>query len=181
MRKIPKIMLAAGSVLLLAACATTPVGPMVRVLPAPYKPFEVFQRDHLECERWADSQVAGLADRANNRAVGSAIVGTALGAALGAAAGGGQGAGVGAAAGAVVGTAVGADRSDYAGYSLQRRYDIAYAQCMYSRGNQVPGYAPVAGAAAPPPPNASAPYRSAPPPAPPRELPPPPRRGGERG
>ena len=59
MRKIPKIMLAAGSVLLLAACATTPVGPMVRVLPAPYKPFEVFQRDHFECEQWADSQVAG--------------------------------------------------------------------------------------------------------------------------
>jgi hypothetical protein len=26
--------------------------------------------------------------------------------------------------------------------SLQQRYDLAYAQCMYARGNQVPGFAP---------------------------------------
>jgi hypothetical protein len=47
------------------------------------------------------------------------------------------------------GTAVGAGPSAQANYSLQQRYDLAYAQCMYARGNQVPGYqAPVA---APPP------------------------------
>jgi uncharacterized protein YcfJ len=166
MRKSATIVLAVGSVLLLAACATRPVGPQVRVLPAPYKPFEVFQRDHYECEQWADDQIAGRAEQANNRAVGSAVIGTALGAALGAAAGGGRGAGVGAAAGAVVGTAVGVDQSEHAGYSLQRRYDIAYSQCMYSRGNQVPGYAPLAAGAPPPP-------RNAPPP-PPRGLTPPP-------
>src|SRR5580704_9382761 len=86
MRKSATIVLAVGSVLLLAACATRPVGPQVRVLPAPYKPFEVFQRDHYECEQWADDQIAGRAEQANNRAVGSAVIGTALGAALGAAA-----------------------------------------------------------------------------------------------
>jgi hypothetical protein len=126
---------------------------MVRVLPAPYKPFEVFQQDHYECERWADDSIAGQADRANNRAVGAAVIGTAVGAALGAAAGGGQGAGVGAAAGAVAGTAVGAGQSNDDNYSLQRRYDIAYAQCMYARGNQVPGYnAPLVNTPPPPPP-----------------------------
>jgi hypothetical protein len=26
--------------------------------------------------------------------------------------------------------------------SLQQRYDLAYAQCMYTRGNQVPGFMP---------------------------------------
>jgi hypothetical protein len=178
MRKAATMILAVGSVLLLSACATRPAGPMVRVLPAPYKPFEVFQRDHYECEQWADDQIAGRAEAANNRAVGAAVLGTALGAALGAAAGGGEGAGVGAAAGAVVGTAVGADQSEGAGYSLQRRYDIAYAQCMYARGNQVPGYGRINGGVPPPPP----PGRAAPPPPPaPRSLPPPAPRGGERG
>lgn len=152
MRKTATIVLALSSVLFLSACATRPTGPMVRVLPAPYKPFEVFQRDHYECEQWADGQIAGGAERANNRAVGAAVVGTALGAALGAAAGGGRGAGIGAAAGAVAGTAVGADQSGREGYDLQRQYDIAYAQCMYSRGNQVPGYAPLNNGPAPPPP-----------------------------
>jgi hypothetical protein len=175
MRKAANVVLALGSVLLLSACATTPVGPSVRVLPSPYKPFEVFERDHYECERWADDQIRGRVEEANNRAVGSAVLGTALGAALGAAAGGGQGAGIGAAAGAVAGTAIGADRSEAAGSSLQRRYDIAYAQCMYARGNQVPGYAPVRGAAPPPPPPGD---RYAPPP--PRGTPLPPPRG-ERG
>jgi hypothetical protein len=38
--------------------------------------------------------------------------------------------------------------------TIQQRYDIAYSQCMYSKGNQVPGYepAPVAAVAPPPPP-----------------------------
>jgi hypothetical protein len=167
MRKPLTIVLALGSVLMLAACATRPVGPMVRVLPAPYKPFEVFQRDHYECEQWADDQIAGRAEAANNRAVGAAVVGTALGAALGAAAGGGRGAGIGAAAGAVAGTAVGADRSQRSGYSLQRQYDIAYSQCMYARGNQVPGYAPLNNGPPPPPPPRG---RNIPPPGPPRPL-----------
>jgi YMGG-like Gly-zipper len=164
MRKPSKILVALGSILLFAGCATRPAGPMVRVLPSPYKPFEVFQQDHYECERWADDSIAGQADRANNRAVGTAVVGTALGAVLGAAAGGGRGAGIGAAAGAVAGTAVGAGQSQDQNYSLQRRYDIAYAQCMYARGNQVPGYGVPQGPPAPPPPPRG---RNLPPPPPP--------------
>jgi len=80
--------------------------------------------------------------------------GVALGAGLGAAIGGGQGAAVGAGTGALAGTAIGAGSTQQAQMSLQQRYDIAYTQCMYSRGNQVPGYQT---AAPPPPPSAPPP------------------------
>jgi len=145
-----------GTLGLLAGCAMQPVGPTVRVFPAPYKPFEVFQQDQYECGQYASGQVAGLADRANNRALGSAAIGTALGLALGAATGDGHAATFGAVSGAAIGGTIGADQSERAGFSLQRRYDIAFAQCMYSRGNQVPGFQR---SAAPPPPPPDGPPR----------------------
>ncbi|HMW53536.1 MAG TPA: FAD-dependent oxidoreductase, partial [Rhodocyclaceae bacterium] len=37
------------------------------------------------------------------------------------------------------GTAAGASDARYAGADAQRRYDIAYQQCMYAKGNQLPG------------------------------------------
>jgi hypothetical protein len=153
----------AGSALVLAACAQRPLGPMVQVLPAPYKPFEVFQQEHGECLRWADDQTRGQAEQANTRAVGAAVIGTAVGAAVGAAVGGGRGAGAGAGLGAAGGTVIGASESQQANFGLQRRYDIAYAQCMYSKGNQVPGYGVPQGPPAPPRANAAPP-----PPPPPR-------------
>jgi len=126
--------------LLLGACAHEPLGPRVAVMPGQGKPFEVFQQDQSMCQAYANQQVGGEARDANNRAVGSAVLGTLLGAGLGAAAGGGQGAAIGAGAGAVAGTAYGASGSQYDQGGIQRQYDIAYTQCMYSRGNQVPGY-----------------------------------------
>jgi hypothetical protein len=39
----------------------------------------------------------------------------------------------------LVGTAAGANAGQVSGYEAQRRYDHAYVQCMYARGNQVPG------------------------------------------
>src|SRR5438876_11565064 len=44
-------------------------------------------------------------------------------------------------------------------WMLQHRYDIAYQQCMYSRGNLIPGVAPSSGAPAPPPPPPRPPAR----------------------
>jgi hypothetical protein len=146
--------------LMLAGCVTVPVGPSVAVMPAPGKPFEVFVADDAVCRLYA-AQQAGLTSPqvVEQGALSSAVAGTllggaagaALGAAFGAAAGNaGLGAAAGAGAGLVMGTAVGAD----AGYGygaagwLQWRYDIAYQQCMYAKGNQVPGF-PVP---APPPP-----------------------------
>ena len=45
----------------------------------------------------------------------------------------------------LVGTAIGAGPASQAQYSLQDRYNLAYAQCMYAKGNQVPGYLPPSG------------------------------------
>jgi hypothetical protein len=149
MRAIKFMIFGVGAGLLLGGCAHEPIAPTVAVIPAPNKPFSVFQQDEASCKRYADQQVAGGAQAANNRAVETGAVATGLGALLGAVVGGGNGAGVGAVTGAVLGTAVGADASQRDQYGLQSRYDIAYSQCMYAKGDQVPGFR---SAAAPPPP-----------------------------
>lgn len=148
MRKANAV-LAIAAVLLSSGCVSQPMGPSVAVMPAPNKPFAAFAEDQAVCKEFANGQVAGGANPANTQQIGTAVVGTALGAGLGAAVGGGQGAGVGAATGAIAGTVVGAGPAERAQMTLQQRYDIAYEQCMYAHGNQVPGFAP---AAAPPPP-----------------------------
>ncbi len=126
--------------LALAGCAQQPLGPMVRVMPGQNKPFDVFQRDQYDCKAYANDQVAGASQSANNKAVGATAVGALLGLGIGAATGGGRSAVTGAAIGGTAGAAVGASESDRANYGIQRRYDDAYAECMYSKGNQVPGY-----------------------------------------
>jgi hypothetical protein len=145
------------TLLLLAACVQRPLGPSVSVMPAPNKPFAVFQDDQMLCKQFADQQVAGGAEAANDRAIGTAVVGTVLGAGLGAAIGGGSGAAIGAGAGALGGTVIGSGPASAAQYSLQQRYDIAYSQCMYARGNQVPGFAAPGAPPPPPPPGAPPP------------------------
>ena len=161
MRKTGRVMFATAALALLAGCAMTPVGPTVAVFPAPYKPFEVFEEDQYQCNEYARYQVQGQADAANNRALGAAVIGTALGLGVGAATGRGENATAGAIAGGAIGGTIGAGQSENAGYGIQRRYDIAYAQCMYAKGNQVPGFRRSA-APLPPPPG------TPPPPPPPR-------------
>ena len=51
---------------------------------------------------------------------------------------GSSGAGVGAGVGLLTGTAVGAGYGYDSAWVLQRRYDNAYLQCMYAKGNKVP-------------------------------------------
>jgi len=126
-----------STALLLAACASTPMGPTVRTLPAQGKPFEVFQAEQASCKQYADEQVRGQAERANTTGLLEGIGGTALGAGLGAAVGGGRGAAVGAAGGAIAGTAVGASTSSHEQRGIQQQYDDAYVQCMVAKGNQV--------------------------------------------
>lgn len=132
--------LALPCTLVLIGCATQPMGPTVLVMPAPTKPFEVFQQDQAMCMQYAQSMVGGQAQAANERAVGSAAVGAVLGAALGAAVGNHQGAGIGAAGGAIVGTSAAGPGTSYSQGTIQYQYNNAYLQCMYARGNQVPGY-----------------------------------------
>jgi hypothetical protein len=133
------------SVLALSACAVAPPqGPSVMALPPQGKPFEVFQQDDVTCRGFATEQTGGAssAQAANNSAVGSAVLGTALGAGVGAALGSvggavGTGAAIGGAAGLLMGSAVGANNAQAAGGNVQARYDTAYTQCMYSKGNTV--------------------------------------------
>ena len=125
-----------------AGCATPPLGPMIPVMPGPGKPLGAFQADDASCRGFANMQVAGQARAVNQQAVGGAVLSTALGAGIGAIAGGGRGAAIGAATGAGVGTGLGAAGTANAQGGIQMQYDAAYAQCMYARGNQVPGWGP---------------------------------------
>lgn len=140
MMRLKKLAPAMG--LAVVACVTVPSGPSVRVMPAPTKPFDVFVRDDARCRSYASAQVGGTDanQAAASSGVTSAVVGTAVGAAAGALANGNQGAGYGAAAGLVVGSAAGTGAAGASSWELQRRYDIAYEQCMYASGNQVPGF-----------------------------------------
>jgi hypothetical protein len=125
---------------LLGACATFPSGPNILVLPGSTKSFEAFRADDGVCRQFATEQIGGTtpAQAATSAGVGGAVVGTALGAAAGAAIAGSSGAGVGAGIGLLTGTAVGAGYGYDSWWVLQRRYDNAYLQCMYAKGNKVP-------------------------------------------
>lgn len=131
--------------LALAGCASTPVGPSVAVMPAPGKPFDQFQLDNAECMAFARQQIGvNPSEVAREQVVTGAVAGAALGAASGALVGHGHGHTTESMAGAgmIVGSAAGANAANLSTMTLQRRYDIAYQQCMYAKGNQVPGYAP---------------------------------------
>lgn len=132
-----------AAVMVLNGCAQTPLGPMVQVVPPAGKPFEAFQADKAYCKDYAKSEVAGQAENANDRAVGTALLGAALGAGVGAVAGGGRGAAVGAAAGGGAGTLIGASNSEHGEHAIQHQYDNAFAQCMTAKGNIVQTHAAV--------------------------------------
>jgi len=166
----------------LTACATTPTGPSVMVLPGSGKSFDQFRFDDNECRQFALASSGGKeADAASSdSALKSAGAGAAIGALAGAAItrsghGAVAGAGLGGAGGAIAGAGAGSQSAR----TVQGRYDIGYQQCMYSKGHQIPmaatrGYDRRPGASTPPPPPPPA-SSSAPPPPPPGSPPPPPR------
>jgi hypothetical protein len=174
----PKVIVFLSAILIAAgACATVPKGPSVSALPGSGKTFEQFQADDAACRQWADQHIGqSPQETINQNTVAGAAVGTAAGAVLGAVIGSasghaGTGAAVGAGSGLLLGTAAGANAGRAYGMEAQRRYDIAYEQCMVAKGNQVPAVqqtppTPVAEAVPPPPPP--------PPPAPVAEVAPPP-------
>ena len=161
-------------ILLAAGCVTVPSGPSVAVMPGSGKTFEQFQSDDAACRQWAQQQSGDAATSAHQSTAAGAVIGTVIGAGLGAAIGAaagnpGAGAAIGAGGGLLGGTAVGANAGAYSAATVQGRYDAAYQQCMYAKGNQIPGQrAPVtaypARGVAPPPPPPTTP----PPPPPPR-------------
>jgi hypothetical protein len=157
---------AAISALTLAACTTLPTGPSVMALPGAGKTFDQFRLDDIDCRQYAAYQIGGT--DANNAAaestLRSAALGTAVGAVAGAAMGGHEGAGTGAGAGLLMGTLVGSETGRQSAYGAQARYDNAYIQCMYAKGEQVPVSGSLINRPAQTPPPASYP----PPPPPPR-------------
>jgi Glycine-zipper domain len=163
---------------LLSACATVPTGPSVMVLPGVGKPFDQFQVDDMLCRQYAETQTgvppgeAGMQSTINTAVLGT-LLGAGAGAAIGAAAGdAGLGAAIGAGSGLLFGTASGAEAGAGASRSLQWRYDASYMQCMYAKGNQVPGTRTAPQASyVPPPPGMPPPPNGAP--RPPATVPPP--------
>lgn len=129
-----------AGMLLLSGCVSLPTGPSVMALPGTGKTFDQFRADDAACRQYAFVQVGGAT--ANKSAVDagvtSAVAGTLIGAAAGAAIGGHEGAGVGAGTGLLVGSMAGTDAAQQSGYGSQRRYDYAYIQCMYAKGERVP-------------------------------------------
>ena len=135
------------STLLIGGCVTMPNGPGVLVYPSQGKSYELFQGEDQQCRALAKGQLdatpqeGALQSALKSGAVGTAVgvvAGTVIGAALG---NPGLGAGLGAGSGLAIGSAGGAQASATTGVSLQQRYDMAYLQCMATKGNIVPGQA----------------------------------------
>jgi hypothetical protein len=169
MRFLPLI-----GLLMVGACTTVPSGPGVMVLPGTGKSFDQFRFDDGDCRQFAHMQIGGgNPNQAGvDAGVKSAAVGTLIGAAAGAAIGGGQGAAVGAGVGLAGGALAGTGAADTSSYALQRRYDVAYTQCMYAKGHKVP----VSGRFVTPEQRPNAANTTPPPPPPPGSPPPPPPR-----
>jgi hypothetical protein len=127
---------------LLSGCVTPPMGPTALVMPGQAKPFEAFAGDQATCKQFASGEVDGGATLANLSEFGTTAMTAALGAGLGGAVRGTPGAEVGGGVGAFAGLAA-SSRGAAAGQgSLQSRYNLAYVQCMYARGNQIATAAP---------------------------------------
>jgi len=141
------LLLPLSALVVIGGCVTVPTGPAVRVMPGTGKAWDQFQADDVNCRQYAYNSIGGpnagqpgQDSAARDAAVASAI-GAAAGAAIGAVTGqAGHGAAIGAGTGLLFGSAAGANTAGYSSYQLQHSYDTAYMQCMYSRGNQVPGY-----------------------------------------
>jgi len=126
----------------LAACVSAPTGPTIAIMPREGKPFEVFQQEDQQCREFAANAIKDTSNAALKEGATSAVIGAALGAAAGAVIQGGssQNIGTGAGIGLLGGAAMGAMNSSGKQNQGQTQYNIAYQQCMYSKGNQVPSY-----------------------------------------
>ncbi len=138
-------LLALMATIVLSACVSAPTGPTITIMPREGKSFEEFKKDDDECRAFAAKSVQD----GNTAALKEGAISTATGAAIGAAAGalyqGGssKNVGTGAAIGMVGGAAVGAMGASSKETQAQTQYNTAYQQCMYTKGNQVPGFKPV--------------------------------------
>jgi hypothetical protein len=135
MKRVQKVAFGLPVLMLLAGCVSVPDGPMVAAYPGEGKSLEAFDKDDHACQDYAYDKVAGQVNRANDRQARNGILGAIIGTGLGAAVGNTKGAIVGGTAGALVGSSTA--QPGFQQYSAQRRYDIAYSECMESKGDRV--------------------------------------------
>jgi len=137
-------LLPVAAAVVLAGCVTVPTAPAVMALPGTAKSFDDFRADDVSCRDYAQYTLGPVpaqpgTDAAAANAASGALWGAAAGALIGAATHqAGAGAAIGEGTGLLFGSAAGANAVGYSSYDLQRRYDMAYLQCMYGKGNQVP-------------------------------------------
>ncbi len=184
--KLTHLTAALAGALALAGCVSVPQAPTVAVMPGPDKSLDQFHADSSICQQFAQSAIAGpnkaAHDNAAANAVGGAAVGAAVGALIGAATGqASSGAAWGAGTGLLFGGTAAGNSGAAASYNLQKQYDIAYMQCMYTRGNQVPGQVARRTPAQPSPSYGYAPPPRGPYSAPPNAVTPPPDTPPPRG
>ncbi len=150
LRTLPIVGPVAGLVMVAGCTVVPPSAPSVVALPNQGGNFAQFRAHDAGCRDFASAEIGygASARAATQNSVGSAAVGTALGAAAGAALGSlggraGAGAAVGAVGGLLAGSAMGAGTARASAVGLQRRYDVAYMQCMVANGYTVqqPSYA----------------------------------------
>jgi uncharacterized protein YcfJ len=113
-------------------------------MPAKGKTYEAFEQDDRTCQLAAQNAVGAASPegQAQQSTVNGAVAGAALGAASGALIGAasnqsGQGAVLGGGLGLLAGSAIGSSTGSQEGRAIQRRYDVVYAQCMKTKGNEV--------------------------------------------
>jgi hypothetical protein len=148
-----KKLLSSSIIVVLVGCVSMPTGPRVTVMPAPGKPFELFVQEDRICRQFAEQSIGKSANDAGAQAfANSAVTGAVIGAAAGGLMGGNDGVGAGAGMGLLTGSMIGAGESGYSVSEAQHRYDIAYQQCMYAKGNQLPGQQYQSNISYPPPP-----------------------------
>ena len=129
------------TLLSLGGCASPFLGPTVEVKPSADKPFATFQDDQAACERYAAIETSTDTESANKRAVEAIALETHVGTPYGVATGNGRGTALQLEPPKSRVTIWNARLYRKPPYEVQQRYNIAYMQCMYSKGNRVPQFA----------------------------------------
>jgi hypothetical protein len=118
MRNRRRLWVVAAQIAVLAGCVPATLAPTVVVTPGPGKSAADFAADQTGCSALANQQMTPAIQAANNQLVGNALLG--------------------------VTPNQTAQSAQSAQVTLQHQYDVAYSQCMYTKGDIVPGMTPVA-------------------------------------
>ncbi len=129
---------ATAQIIVLAGCVPAVMAPSVAATPGPGKMPTDLASDTTACAAQANQQMAPAIQAANNQVAGTVLLNAVIGGGGSAAAGASNSE---VAANSVAnGATAGAANAQAAAATLQQQYDVAYSQCMYARGDNVPPY-----------------------------------------